>query len=339
MNGHAAGDELLCWVVEGLRPRGAPAGLGRAARRRRVRDPRAGRRGERRRAHRDPRAQAAVRAGRGLDRHGVLPGARRRPRRASAPRRPPALREQARRRRALHRRPPRADLGRDARARGRRAHGDPDRALDDRRALRRRHRRSSSGWSGADLAHLRIAAMLHDIGKVVLPDRILQKPDSLDELEYEEVKRHPETGAELINRVEGLGQIAEWVRHSHEHFDGSGYPDGLAGDADPAGLAHPAGRRRVRRDHERPPLPRRAVAGTRRSRSCAATPAASSTRAAWTRSRSTSPTPGCRSRSKSRGRGPAPRTERGHGPEASQGDPYGGAGPRMPSLGSTREPR
>ena len=89
------------------------------------------------------------------------------------------------------------------------------------------------GWSGPDLAHLRIAAMLHDIGKVVLPDRILQKPESLDPLEFEEVKRHPETGAELINRVEGLGQIAEWVRHSHEHFDGSGYPAGLAGDRIP----------------------------------------------------------------------------------------------------------
>ena len=62
------------------------------------------------------------------------------------------------------------------------------------------------GWSGADVAHLRIAAMLHDIGKVVLPDRILQKPDSLDDLEYEEVKRHPEQGAQLINRVEGMGQ-------------------------------------------------------------------------------------------------------------------------------------
>lgn len=89
------------------------------------------------------------------------------------------------------------------------------------------------GWSGADLAHVRIAAMLHDIGKVVLPDRILQKPDSLDDCEYEEVKRHPEEGAELINRVEGMGRIAEWVRHSHEHYDGSGYPEGLAGDAIP----------------------------------------------------------------------------------------------------------
>ena len=86
------------------------------------------------------------------------------------------------------------------------------------------------GWSGPDLAHLRIAAMLHDIGKVVLPDRILQKPDSLSDVEYDEVKRHPETGAALINRVEGLGQIAEWVRHSHEHYDGTGYPDGLTGD-------------------------------------------------------------------------------------------------------------
>ena len=89
------------------------------------------------------------------------------------------------------------------------------------------------GWSGQELAHMRIAAMLHDIGKVVLPDRILQKPGSLDENEYEEVKRHPETGAELINRVEGLSQIADWVRHSHEHFDGSGYPSGLEGEQIP----------------------------------------------------------------------------------------------------------
>jgi putative nucleotidyltransferase with HDIG domain len=91
------------------------------------------------------------------------------------------------------------------------------------------------GWSGPDLAHVRIAAMLHDIGKVVLPDHILQKPESLNDREFEEVKRHPEVGAELINRVEGLGDIAEWVRHSHEHYDGSGYPSGLAGEQIPLG--------------------------------------------------------------------------------------------------------
>jgi diguanylate cyclase (GGDEF)-like protein/putative nucleotidyltransferase with HDIG domain len=89
------------------------------------------------------------------------------------------------------------------------------------------------GWSGPDLAHLRIAAMLHDIGKVMLPDSILQKPEALSELEFDEVKRHPEVGAELINRVEGLGDIADWVRHSHEHFDGSGYPSGLTGEQIP----------------------------------------------------------------------------------------------------------
>jgi diguanylate cyclase (GGDEF)-like protein/putative nucleotidyltransferase with HDIG domain len=86
------------------------------------------------------------------------------------------------------------------------------------------------GWGGADLAYLRVAAMLHDVGKVSLPDQILRKPGPLDEQEYEEVKMHPVIGAEFVNRVDGLSLIAQWVKHSHEHFDGSGYPDGLAGE-------------------------------------------------------------------------------------------------------------
>jgi diguanylate cyclase (GGDEF)-like protein len=86
------------------------------------------------------------------------------------------------------------------------------------------------GWGGADLAYLRVAAMLHDVGKVSLPDQILRKPGPLDEQEYEEVKVHPVIGAEFVNRVDGLSLIALWVKHSHEHFDGSGYPDGLAGE-------------------------------------------------------------------------------------------------------------
>jgi diguanylate cyclase (GGDEF)-like protein/putative nucleotidyltransferase with HDIG domain len=86
------------------------------------------------------------------------------------------------------------------------------------------------GWGGADLAYLRVAAMLHDVGKVSLPDTILKKPGPLDEREYEEVKMHPVTGAEFVNRVDGLSLIALWVRHSHEHYDGSGYPEGLKGD-------------------------------------------------------------------------------------------------------------
>jgi putative nucleotidyltransferase with HDIG domain len=89
------------------------------------------------------------------------------------------------------------------------------------------------GWDGAHLAHLRMAAMLHDVGKVSLPDRILQKPGPLDAQEYEEIKRHPVIGAEFVGRVDGLAPVARWVRHSHEHFDGSGYPEGLAGEAIP----------------------------------------------------------------------------------------------------------
>jgi diguanylate cyclase (GGDEF)-like protein len=86
------------------------------------------------------------------------------------------------------------------------------------------------GWGGADLAYLRVAAMLHDVGKVSLPDQILRKPGPLDEQEYEEVKLHPVIGADFVNRVDGLSLIALWVKHSHEHFDGSGYPDGLTGE-------------------------------------------------------------------------------------------------------------
>jgi diguanylate cyclase (GGDEF)-like protein/putative nucleotidyltransferase with HDIG domain len=86
------------------------------------------------------------------------------------------------------------------------------------------------GWGGADLAYLRVAAMLHDVGKVSLPDQILRKPAPLDDIEYEEVKMHPVIGADFVNRVDGLSPIAVWVRHSHEHFDGTGYPDALSGE-------------------------------------------------------------------------------------------------------------
>ena len=76
--------------------------------------------------------------------------------------------------------------------------------------------------------------MLHDVGKVSLPDHVLRQADELDPDEHEEVQKHPIVGAQLVERVEGLEAIAPWIRHSHEHFDGSGYPDGLAGEAIPA---------------------------------------------------------------------------------------------------------
>jgi diguanylate cyclase (GGDEF)-like protein len=88
------------------------------------------------------------------------------------------------------------------------------------------------GWSGPELGLLRLAAMLQDVGKVSLSDHVLRNQD-LNADEREEVQKHPIVGAQLVERVEGLEAIAPWIRHSHEHFDGSGYPDGLTGEAIP----------------------------------------------------------------------------------------------------------
>jgi diguanylate cyclase (GGDEF)-like protein len=89
------------------------------------------------------------------------------------------------------------------------------------------------GWRPEMLGTLRIAAMLHDVGKVTIPDRILSKRGELTDEEFETVKGHSIAGAELVARVEGLAMIVPWIRHTHERFDGSGYPDGLAGEAIP----------------------------------------------------------------------------------------------------------
>jgi putative nucleotidyltransferase with HDIG domain len=89
------------------------------------------------------------------------------------------------------------------------------------------------GWDGPDLALLRTAAMLHDVGKVAISDSILRKPGKLTDEEYEEVKAHPVVGADMVSRIEGLDPIVPWIRHAHEHVDGSGYPDGLRGEAIP----------------------------------------------------------------------------------------------------------
>ncbi len=92
---------------------------------------------------------------------------------------------------------------------------------------------ASLGWKEEMLGMLRIAATLHDVGKVTIPDRILCKPGQLTDEEFEEIQGHSLAGAELVARVEGLGMVVPWIRHSHESFDGSGYPDGLAGEAIP----------------------------------------------------------------------------------------------------------
>ena len=94
---------------------------------------------------------------------------------------------------------------------------------------------SRLGLADGDLAMLRLAAILHDVGKVSVPDRILRKAGPLTIDEFEHVKAHPGAGAEIVAGVGGLSPVADWIRNSHEHVDGSGYPHGLRGDAIPLG--------------------------------------------------------------------------------------------------------
>ena len=89
------------------------------------------------------------------------------------------------------------------------------------------------GWDDAQIGLLRLAGTLHDVGKVALPDHILRKPGPLTAEERAEIQTHSVVGASMVSRIPGMEPVAPWIRHSHEHVDGSGYPDGLAGETIP----------------------------------------------------------------------------------------------------------
>ena len=86
-----------------------------------------------------------------------------------------------------------------------------------------------------DRHHLLRAAALHDIGKAAVPDAILEKPGPLDEEEWAFMRQHTVIGERILAAAPALARTAELVRSSHEHFDGSGYPDGLEGHEIPLG--------------------------------------------------------------------------------------------------------
>jgi hypothetical protein len=86
------------------------------------------------------------------------------------------------------------------------------------------------GISGQQLEDVLIAARLHDIGKLGVPVRILNKPDSLNPMEWTAIHRHTIVGEQILLAVPELRGAAHLVRHSHERWDGAGYPDGLAGE-------------------------------------------------------------------------------------------------------------
>ncbi|HEU4760544.1 MAG TPA: HD-GYP domain-containing protein [Dehalococcoidia bacterium] len=82
---------------------------------------------------------------------------------------------------------------------------------------------------------LQWGALLHDVGKIAVPDHVLRKPSALSDVDWETMRSHPSTGYEILRAVEFLAPAAEVVLAHHERYDGSGYPRGLAGDDIPLG--------------------------------------------------------------------------------------------------------
>src|SRR5581483_5702462 len=91
------------------------------------------------------------------------------------------------------------------------------------------------GLSPAEIVSVRRAAELHDVGKLAIPDEILNKPGPLDEIEWGFMRRHTVVGERIVATATSLRDVAPIVRSSHERWDGGGYPDGLAGEAIPLG--------------------------------------------------------------------------------------------------------
>jgi putative nucleotidyltransferase with HDIG domain len=91
------------------------------------------------------------------------------------------------------------------------------------------------GWSDAELDLLHRAALLHDLGKIGIPLEILDKPDRLNDEEFAVIRTHPDRGAKILEPVRAYAPVIPMVRHHHERYDGSGYPDGLAGTTIPLG--------------------------------------------------------------------------------------------------------
>ena len=89
------------------------------------------------------------------------------------------------------------------------------------------------GLEGKALATVRQGGLFHDFGKIAVRDAVLLKPAKLTDEEYTEIKRHPREGRDLLQNMKTLAHAMSVVYHHHERIDGSGYPDGLAGEAIP----------------------------------------------------------------------------------------------------------
>jgi putative two-component system response regulator len=104
-----------------------------------------------------------------------------------------------------------------------------------------------------DIAVLERGGYLHDVGKIGIPDSIANKPSPLTAAEYEIMKQHTIIGERLCGSLRILAPVRPIIRHHHERLDGSGYPDGLRGDAIPLAAQVISDRRRIRRGDDGSP--------------------------------------------------------------------------------------
>jgi len=89
--------------------------------------------------------------------------------------------------------------------------------------------------SHQEVENIKLAALLHDIGKIGIPTEVLNKPDKLTASEYDLVKTHPEKSKHVLSKIKNFSVITDLVYHHHEYYDGNGYPNGIKGDEIPLG--------------------------------------------------------------------------------------------------------
>ena len=111
------------------------------------------------------------------------------------------------------------------------------------------------GLPAAELDKLRISALLHDVGKIGVDDRVLKKPGMLTPEEFDLMKQHPSKGANIMRPVAQLKEMLPGIELHHEHMDGGGYPHGLHGDEIPDDGSHHRRGRYARRHDDQPAVP------------------------------------------------------------------------------------